>query len=243
MSNNKPWFKEWFDKNYLLVYGHRNTEDAERQVRLIMDTLGPSLHPHSTILDLGCGTGRYTQILDNRGFRVVGLDLSETLLEYGIKCFPHLHFVVGDMRCIPGHYDMILSLFTSFGYFEKDEENRKVVESVHGALYTGGIFWLDFLNATYVENNLVKENHSLLGENVKVMEKRKIKDGRIIKDIILEMEGEEHCYRESIRLFTREELEDIFEKTGFMIRNCFGDYLGNEWGENGERTILVGEKR
>jgi len=240
LKEEKPWFVEWFDEDYRMLYRHRNSEDANEQVQLIIDTLNP--RKDMTILDLGCGEGRYTAIFKKKGYKVYGLDLSETLVTYGKKRDPQLDLVVGDMRAIPGHFDLILSLFTSFGYFDKDEENEQALNSVYRSLNPGGIYWLDFLNALYVEKNLVPESHSRLSSGIEVTEKRKITDGRIIKDIYFRSNGVNKYYRESVRLFSRECLEKMFRKTGFRVQECFGDYHGNPCTSDTERTILVGRK-
>jgi len=241
VKREKPWYIEWFDENYLEVYRHRDTEDAQNQVQLIIDTL--KLPKQTRILDLGCGEGRYTAVFKDRGFRVFGLDLSKTLIKYGKTNDPQLNLVVGDMRYIPGRFNLVLSLFTSFGYFEKDEENERVIRSVYQSLDAGGIYWLDFLNAEYVQKNLVPENIICLHPGINVLEKRKIAGGRIIKDICFKKNGTEKCYRESVRLFTRQELENMFQKNGFRVEHCFGDYSGNPCTADSERTILVGKKQ
>jgi SAM-dependent methyltransferase len=174
---------------------------------------------------------------------VLGLDLSKTLIKYGKKNDPQLNLVVGDMRNIPGRFNLILSLFTSFGYFDKDEENEHVIRSVYNSLNPGGIYWLDFLNRDYVEKSLVPENVSRLPSGINVLEKRKIAGGRIIKDIYFKKNGTEKCYRESVRLFTPQDLEHLFQKNGFRVENCFGDYSGNPCSPDSERTILVGKKQ
>ena len=241
VKREKPWYVEWFDENYLEVYRHRDTKDAQKQVQLIIDTL--KLPKQSKILDLGCGEGRYTAIFKNRGYRVLGLDLSKTLIKYGKRNDPQLNLVVGDMRHIPGRFDLILSLFTSFGYFEKDEENERVIQSVYQSLVPGGIYWLDFLNSEYVKKNLVPQSASCLPSGIHVLEKRKITGGRIIKDIYFRKDSREKGYRESVRLFTPQDLEIIFQKNRFRVEHCFGDYGGGPCGPDSERTILVGKKQ
>ena len=240
LKAEKPWFVEWFDENYRMLYRHRNSRDAKEQVRLILDTLNPA--KDIKILDLGCGEGRYTAILKEKGYRVLGLDLSETLVRCGKKKDPHLDLAVGDMRAIPGCFDLILSLFTSFGYFDTDEENKRSLYSVHQALNPGGIYWLDFLNVHHVKKNLVPETHSRLASGIEVTEKRKITNGRIVKDIYFKNNGMDKYYRESVRLFSRQNLEKMFRETGFHIQACFGDYYGSPWSSDSERTIMVGRK-
>ena len=106
------------------------------------------LAPHSRILDLGCGAGRHSLALGERGFQVVGLDLSETLLaqarhEEQQRWFP-IEFVQGDMRALPyeNHFDAVICYFSTFGYFD-DADNRQVLEQVNAALKPGGQLLLD----------------------------------------------------------------------------------------------------
>lgn len=54
--------------------------------------------------------------------------------------------------------DAVMNLFTSFGYFDQDDDDEKVFESVAQALKPGGLFVLDFLNADYVKHTLVSES-------------------------------------------------------------------------------------
>ena len=240
-----PWYKKWFDENYLLLYRHRNIEDAREQVRLIMSTL--KLSRDSIILDLGCGEGRYSFFFRESGCRVLGLDLSEIFIRSGKEKYPRLNLIVADMGNIPvlpGRFDLVLSLFTSFGYFEEDEENERIIDEVYRSLKPGGFFWLDFLNSRYTENNLLPENTSQISPSVRVLEKRKVINGRVIKDIFFldSRQHETRTYRESVRLFSRSELETMMQKVGFTITGCFGNYRGETWTGDSERSIIIGRK-
>jgi SAM-dependent methyltransferase len=240
LKEEKPWFMEWFDENYRMLYRHRNRDDAGEQVCLIIDTLKPN--KNTAILDLGCGEGRYTAIFKKKGYRVFGLDLSETLVTGGKKKEPCLDLMVGDMRFIPGSFDLILSLFTSFGYFDTDAENEAALSAVYQSLDPGGYYWLDFLNSRYVKKNLVPETHSRLPSGIEVLEKRKIVKGRVVKDIHFKDNGVDKHYRESVRLFSLEGLEAMFHRVGFRICRCFGDYRGSPCSPDTERAIIVGRK-
>ncbi len=240
-SNGTPWYQQWFDENYLLLYRHRNMSDAQRQTRLILETL--DLPDTVSIMDLCCGEGRYTVLLKDRGYRITGLDISETLIDSGRKKYPHLDLRLGDMREIPGTYDLILSLFTSFGYFDTDEENESVVKAVYNALNPGGVYWLDFLNAAQVENHLVPHSIMEPEPGITAEATRKIEKGRIIKDILFKKDGTQKTYRESVRLFTRNQLEAMFHRAGFSPLHIFGDYDGAPWTPESPRTIVVGKRR
>ena len=155
MKNKKSpavWFRNWFDENYLQLYKHRDENDAQKQINLIINSL--NLSKTMRILYLGCGEGRHVSVLNNMGYRVFGLDISRILINKGKKKYRNLNLIVGDMREIPGCFDVILSLFTSFGYFDHDIENIKVLLSISSALTKNGWFWLDFLNPPFIKKNM-----------------------------------------------------------------------------------------
>lgn len=69
-----PWYEESFGEDYLIVYRHRNRSKAEREIRSAVEWL--HLKPGSEVLDLCCGTGRHSIVLEKIGFKVTGVDLS-----------------------------------------------------------------------------------------------------------------------------------------------------------------------
>ena len=118
------WYEKWFGQDYLDVYTHRSEKEAEEFINTLEKIL--SLKPEQKLLDLCCGTGRYSLALAQRGFAVTGLDLSSSLIDFAKKRSKELgvkvDFIVRDMRNIPfsGYFDGILNMFTSFGYFDAD---------------------------------------------------------------------------------------------------------------------------
>src|SRR5690625_6888247 len=70
----------------------------------------------------------------------------------------NVEFLVSDMRHpLDQQFDAILNLFTSFGYFKSDSENREVFGSVNEMLPSDGIFFMDYMNADWVYNNFRPE--------------------------------------------------------------------------------------
>lgn len=239
-ENQNGWFRNWFDENYLELYKHRDENDAQKQINLIVNSL--NLNKSTRILDLGCGQGRHLAILNNMGYRVFGLDISRVLINRAKTNHPHLNLIIGDMREIPGCFDVILSLFTSFGYFDHDMENMKVIFSISSALIKNGWFWLDFLNPPFIEKNIINETITRISPNQEICEKRKIDNGRIIKDITIIQNDKRKHYLESVKLYSRQILEQIMTSAGISPLGCYGSYSGSDWSESSERTIIFGKK-
>jgi len=243
----KEWFKDWFSsKDYLDVYNHRNEKDAEEIINLIFSHI--KLPKDAHILDAACGTGRHAIKFAELGYNVTAFDLSKTLLELAKENAEdknlEIHFLLSDLRniFISQKFDLIVSLFTSFGYFRTDEENFKFVKNGFKMLNPNGYFLLDFLNKNYVKKNLIPYSEREVDKK-KISENRTISENRVVKEIRIEKHNREYNYVESVRLYSYNELVENFVKIGFKVVNVFGNYLGSEFNlENSERCIIIFQK-
>lgn len=232
------WFEEWFGEEYLQLYPHRDEAEADRAVALVAGATG--LRPGWRVLDVGCGAGRHARAFRSVGARCVGLDLSRTLLRIarGVTDAP---LVRADMRALPirpGSMDLTVSLFTSFGYFERDEEHAGALGEMVGTLRRGGWFVIDFLNAAEVRDRLVpRERVAVLGGEVDVA--RSVSpDGHYVCKTIVTPDGRK--FVERVRLFEPEEIAAMLGDAGLDVRHHFGDYDGAPLCAGSPRTILAG---
>ena len=230
------WYEDWFDENYLELYKHRDSTDAKLQVKLIEKKV--NLSKEMTILDLCCGEGRHSILFHEKGYSIKGIDQSEILIRRGKKKHSSLDLSVGDMRIIKGKYDLILSLFTSFGYIDDDEENSNILKSIGNALKPGGHFWFDYLNSFNVISNLVPFSEKQISDSITVTENRRIKNNMIIKDIVIG----EHEYQERVKLYSKDELTEMLLENGITPIEVYGDYEGLDWQKSSKRTIIYGVK-
>ena len=233
----KYWYENWFDENYLKLYNHRDSTDARKQVKLIEKKI--ELTSEMSILDLCCGEGRHSILFQEKGYSIKGIDQSEILINQGMKKYPVLDLFVQDMRAIRGEYDLILSLFTSFGYFDDDDENFNIIKSISNALNSDGYFWFDYLNSYNVVSNLVPHSEREISESILVTEDRRIKNNMVIKDI----KFGDHEYQERVKLYNKDELLEMFIQNGITPLETFGDYEGNNWEQDSTRTIILGKKK
>lgn len=236
------WFERWFGEEYLDLYRHRDDDEAERLVALLWQRgVGRA---GDRILDLACGAGRHAAPLGRRGAQVVGLDLSMPLLVTARHrgAGPLLR---GDMRALglrSGSFDAVLNLFTSFGYFDSDREHERVLREVSRVLRPGGVFILDFLNATAVRGSLVPRDELAMGTTVVVQERRLSEDGRFVTKTI-HLGGEGRSFMERVRLYERSDLEAMLEAVGLAAEEALGDYGGAAHHPTSPRLILVAHRR
>jgi SAM-dependent methyltransferase len=239
------WYEESFGQDYLLVYKHRDIQGAQAEVKRMVNWL--DLNEGSRIFDLCCGMGRHSVALADEGYRVTGMDLSKVLLEEARRLDDsgRITWLEGDMRQVPasGPFDAVVNLFTSFGYFEEDAENAKVLAEISRILKPGGRFIIDFLNPDYVVNNLVP--HSVRqDEGITIDETRTIEDGFVRKRIVLsEQDRPERGYLEQVKLYGLEDFRRLSEGTGLVIEQAYGHYDGSPYiAEISQRLIMTGRK-
>lgn len=241
------WYKNWFSsEEYLQVYRHRNEQDAEYLLDLILNST--NLPAGSMVLDAACGAGRHSVALAQKGYNITAFDLSKSLLKIGKnnsrKLGLKIDFLCSDIRnvALAAKFNLIINLFTSFGYFDSDEENFQFLCNSKELLQNDGYFVLDYLNKNEVVDNLVPETRrNYKGKTY--LEKRFISKGRVIKEIIINGNGEHNNYIESVRLYSYEEIITAFENSGFLIRNIFGNYKGSTFNKNNsERLIIIAQK-
>ncbi|MBA4542112.1 MULTISPECIES: class I SAM-dependent methyltransferase [Thermoactinomyces] len=236
------WYEESFGEDYLIVYKHRTREDAICEVGKISRWL--HLRENDLILDLCCGTGRHTLSLAKRGYHVVGLDLSKVLLTHAVKDAGELAvpFIHGDMRYLPfvdEMFDVVLNLFTSFGYFSDDEDNQQVLREIARVLKPGGRYLLDFLNKSYVVQNLVPKSERE-EDGVRIREERWIDGDFVCKAITITDESGTRRYQERVKMYDSGQLEQMLEKAGLNVEKRYGSFAGEPIQSSSKRIILIG---
>lgn len=239
------WFKKWFDKNYLeLFLMLQSKKRTEKQAELIMDTL--NLNKGYIVLDVGCGIGRHLIELAKKGIKGVGIDVVEEFIKVAEenKGDLDIKFLTLDERKMnfSNEFDGAISMWTSFGYFS-DEENLSILKKINRALKMGKRFLLDIENVYYLIKNLVKERWERK-DNLFLLEKNKfsINDGRIRTKRVIIKEGRIFEYKRVYRVFTKREIEEYLNLSGFKIIYVFGNYDREPLRENSKRLVIVSEK-
>lgn len=239
-KDTTQWFASWFDTPYYhILYKDRDHEEAQT----FMDVLTRYLNipDQGSILDLACGKGRHSIYLNSLGYHVTGVDLSENSIAYA-KQFENdtLHFKVHDM-CKPMNqtFDAVFNLFTSFGYFEKEEDNLNTIKAIKANLNEFGFGVIDFMNVNYVKNHLVNEDIKTVN-GIDFHQKRKLEDGYIVKNISFMVDGEKHEFQEKVRAFTLSDFEQLFKEADCYLLDVFGNYKLQPYHmQESERLIMI----
>ncbi|ASS47646.1 MAG: hypothetical protein A3D31_17630 [Candidatus Fluviicola riflensis] len=243
-QNTNEWFASWFDSPYYhLLYKNRDENEAADFLTLLTAHLRLPKTAH--LLDLACGAGRHSRVLHCLGYRVTGCDLSpNSIREAQEKATEGIDFFVHDMRDpLPGNYDVILNLFTSFGYFDNVQDNAKVLSSVFNALNENGLLIIDFMNAEKVIREL-KTRQEIARDGITFHIKREVSNGKIVKTIAFEAEGQSHFFQEKVQVLDLIDFQQLLGNAGFEIRETLGNYVLEQYNPLiSDRLILICKKR
>jgi D-alanine-D-alanine ligase len=223
----EEWWRKLFNALYVKTDGDvvENTENTRREVDFVVQSA--AIQPHSHILDLCCGQGRHCLELARRGFRhVMGLDRSRYLVRLAKKRAQseglQVLFKEGDARNprLPENsMDCVAILGNSFGYFSNKQDDEKVLTAVGKMLRPSGQLVLDITDGGHMHENFDKRSWEWIDEHHFVCRERSIsQDGErlISREVIVHDEMgviADQFYAE--RLYTRESITKLLEKTGF----------------------------
>ena len=223
----EEWWRKLFNALYVKTDGDvvENVENTRREVDFIVSAA--KIQPHSHILDLCCGQGRHCLELARRGFRhVMGLDRSRYLVRLAKKRAQNeglqVLFKEGDARnprLAENSMDCVAIMGNSFGYFSNKQDDEKVLTAVGKILRPSGQLVLDITDGGHMHENFDKRSWEWIDEHHFVCRERSIsQDGErlISREVIVHDEMgviADQFYAE--RLYTRESISKLMEKTGF----------------------------
>jgi SAM-dependent methyltransferase len=239
-----PWFKNWFDSAYYhKLYSNRD----EKEAAAFIDHLAARLPAAASVIDVGCGTGRHSRHLAEKGFTITGIDLSSYSLQLARQYKnDNLQFYRHDMRLPFGknRFDVVLNLFTSFGYFATKNENLQVIENIYHTLKPGGTLVIDYLNMHYTQNHLVVQEQKEI-DGIIYNINRWTDEQFFYKHIAVEHESLQELleYTEQVSKFGLAHFKAMLAQYNLEIINVYGDYGLNDFDEeHSKRLIIVAKK-
>lgn len=226
-----------------MLYKYRDEHEACDFLNNLMAYLKPK--PGTRVLDLACGRGRHARYLCKHDLNVTGIDLSPNNVKFAQgQPLDNLRFIQGDMcdDLGSGEYSHVFNLFTSFGYFESQEQSLRAMKNIARSLQEGGTLVLDFMNTEKVRLGLVREEEvTQKAVNFKV--RRFIREGFIIKEIHVDDGEQQQHFEERVQMLDLPSFEAMFTETGLELVDCFGDFTLKPFSPtDSERLIMIAKK-
>jgi SAM-dependent methyltransferase len=246
----RRWWEDLFNDDYLRTVPRVTEAYNARECDFIEASLG--LERGAKLLDIGCGTGRHSVNLAGRGYSVVGLDLSLSMLTRAQALAEEserkVNFMQADMRemTFDAAFDGIYCVGTTYGLFD-DEANIQLIRTVHRALKDNGALLIEVANRDFV----VRSQPNLIwfeGDACVCMEETTVNyiTSRLhVKRTVILDEGGQQETEYSVRLYSLHELGTLLHKNGFRVTEVSGQYStrGAFFGMDSPRVIILAEKR
>jgi SAM-dependent methyltransferase len=247
LAMQQEWFKDWFNTPYYhLLYNNRDKTEAATFIDNLIHFLQPAAS--ASMLDVACGKGRHALHLAQKGFNVVGVDLSDQSITAAQQLQQdNLSFFTHDMR-LPfyiNYFNYVFNFFTSFGYFTTLNEHYRAINSLQKSLKKDGVFVIDYLNSHVVQKNLVPKTELHIN-NILFKITRKVEGLHFYKtiEVVDNALPQALFFEEKVAKFTLENFTDMFAKTGLQIVHTFGNYHLDAFDvETSPRLIMVAKKQ
>lgn len=241
------WWQEYFDETYPRRY-LVDPEETVAEVLMLRDLLP---EPPADLLDVACGAGRHSLPLARAGFHVVGLDISAPLLAMARSAAEaeglDVQFVAADMRTIPyvACFDAAINMFTSFGYFEQEEENQAVLAGIARALKPGGRLVMELAHRDRLVRSFQEADWYELDDGVIVWRRHHFDPVRGVLTSVDRWrtpDGEEQERFHRIRIYTATELAAMLRAAGLSPVAWYGNTQLYPFTPDSPRMIVVAQR-
>jgi len=262
IKSKKQWWETLFDEKYLKTYVDTVTPElTKQQIPALLKILRPK--KDAKILDLACGHGRHSIELAKRGYKVTGIDFSKHFIDVAKKDAKErdaeVNFICDDMRNLSfvNKFDFVINMFTSFGYFDDENDNELVLRKISRALKPNGKFLIEI-------NNFVGQLARALREGkfekktgfLTIVKKDKLSNGLIVttKDEFNPVtmrwamtrtwkeNSKTKNYKTNVRIFSPAELGSMMKRNGLLVEKIWGDLQGSPLGIDSRRLVVLARK-
>jgi len=157
-----------------------------------------------------------------------------------------VEWVLEDMRHFirPLSYDLVLNMFTSFGYFDDKNDDLKVLENVFVCLKPGGIFLIDVMGKERIAKILQSTISEVLDDGTIIVQRPEIFDDwtRVRNDWIIIKKNIAKTFKFHHTIYSGQELKDRMELVGFEAIKLYGNLDGSPYDSNAQRLVITGLK-
>ena len=240
---------DFFGEFYLRAYASAEA-DATAEAQAVAAARLSGCPEGGDLLDAPCGYGRYAIPLARAGYRVVGVDRSETLLgearrRTGHERWPKL--TRADYRELPfpdASFDAALNLFTSLGYLG-DGEDTRVLAEIGRVLRPGGRLVIETMHRDRLVDGFRERDWHAMGEGRLLLEQRTFDPASGVAQTtqtVIYGSGERESRTFSVRVYTATELLAMLARAGFADCRCAGDFDGSPFGGSATRLVTIARR-
>ena len=249
-ATGPEWFEDerFWESIYPFAFPAERFAAAEAEVAELAKLTGS---PFRRVLDLCCGPGRHSIPLARQGARVTAVDRSPFLLEKARSRAEleklDIEWVQEDMRFFvrPDEFDLAINLFTSFGYFQDEEDDLTVLRNVFRSLTPGGFFIIDVMGKEIIARGFASSAVEKKSDgSIKVETREIIDDWYRIRSrwfVIRDQKVTEAGFETA--LYSGRELADLLKKAGFEQVKLLGSLQGIPYDVKAQRLVAVAQKR
>lgn len=241
------WWKNFFNNHYWKLYKNKFSDKENKTiVNFIYEVL--DLSKESSVLDLCGGYGRIAVPLAKKGADVWVLDFNNDFLKLANKKASEENVDIqtckNDMREIPysNKFDAVINIFSSFGYFQSEEENLKVLKAANKSLKSKGLFLIEVQNRKWIEKNHADQMWEINGTDI-VLKKSNLdlenKRNEVEISIIDTKNKKTTKTLHTTRLYTFNELKEKLEKSGFKIIEKYSGFKKEKLDPEKSRKMII----
>ncbi len=236
MTNNVD--PQWYKKIWSLdIQDMSWVEQTAREVDFVEQALG--LQGKGRILDLACGYGRHALELARRGYDVVGVDITAAYVAEAQRLarengLANVQFICADLRevAFEAEFDVVFNMADgAIGYLENDVENLKLFDLISAALKPGGKHLMGVCSGEYARRHFPRRHWEAGSQSLSLADfawdsetSRMLYAGYTLRYGETLIRPIESGFPTSTRLYTLEELHEIFRVRGMHVRRAYGDY-------------------
>lgn len=253
----KNWWKNFFKPiTGEVMFKPRHGKQSQLEVNEVLKHINNP--KHIKILDLCCGEGRHSVLFAKKNHEVIGLDYSNNFLKearlIASKNKLPVKFVKGDMKKTSSYFskdtfDLVVSLYNSFGYFDKRSDDLKTLKEVNKVIKSKGYFVINTLNGNAVQSKLEKPISMgyEISKNLFMIDKAHLDTKKMRTHsnltIIDARKKKSSIFRGTFgqNVYSHKELTKMLKQSGFKIVKTWGILQGSPFDEkkSWHQTILA----
>lgn len=255
------WNDPHISKQMLKAHLSPNHDLASRKPETILKTVNHlfetgTLKKGMRILDLGCGPGLYSELIQSMGVQVVGVDISENSIEYAnernIRLGLGIEYIQMDFfeMKYENEFDMVLQIYGEINTFSPRNRDH-LLKLIYRALKKEGLFVFDSTtryarNLENIDTNWYAadsgfwsdEPHLVLEQNFDYPEESTWLD----QSIVLDTNGLK-VYRNWFNDHDLSSVKNVVENNGFLLEKYWGDLTGTPYTVDGKWIGVVAKKK